>query len=454
MGNFNARLQLIVVALFLAVIPSLADNVAQGVCGTGVNWSLDDQGVLTIGGEGEMNNFTNPTNTNATLPSWNPWKSKIKRVVIEGGVAFVGNYAFYEYDNLEDVAFGEGVKRLGNRVFFGCTGLKKLELPESMEQIGDAWTNYSDYGATFCGCSGITELTVPTNMKFLAANSFTNTKIEKINWNAIDCDADVVSYSNYEVFGNCPIREVYFGDKVNSVPAYIFAGRGSLATVKTSGTIEYVGANAFRGTSWLGAQELDKMIYLDHAAYQYRQDTQTAEPISFEFPEGTKSITPSAFQNNKLLVKVTIPHSMDRIGENVFDGCSSLGEVVWNADSVNNDRCRFSKSLYKISIGDKVRVIPNYFLYQCTGLAEIKLPESVESIGESAFGECDGIKQFVIPNSVKTIGRIAISYCDNLEKVVVGEGLQSMNFDYLFTGCSKLKTLEWNAINHKEVKDS
>ncbi len=35
MGNFNARLQLIVVALFLAVIPSLADNVAQGVCGTG-----------------------------------------------------------------------------------------------------------------------------------------------------------------------------------------------------------------------------------------------------------------------------------------------------------------------------------------------------------------------------------------------------------------------------------
>lgn len=125
------------------------------------------------------------------------------------------------------------------------------------------------------------------------------------------------------------------------------------------------------------------------------------------------------FSNNKLLVKVTIPHSMDRIGENVFDGCSSLGEVVWNADSVNNDRCRFSKSLYKISIGDKVRVIPNYFLYQCTGLAEIKLPESVESIGESAFGECDGIKQFVIPNSVKTIGRIAISYCDNLERLLL-----------------------------------
>mgnify|MGYP002674483828 FL=1 len=315
MGNFYARLRLTVVALFLAVIPSLADNVAQGVCGTGVNWSLDNQGVLTISGEGEMNNFTNPTQTDATLPSWNPWKNKIKKVVIEGGVAFVGNYAFYEYDNLEDVVFGEGVKRLGNRVFFGCTGLKKLELPESMEQIGDAWTNYSDYGATFCGCSGITELTIPTNMKFLAANSFTETKIEKINWNAIDCDADVVSYSNYEVFGYCPIREVYFGDKVKSVPAYIFAGRGSLATVKTSGTIEYVGENAFRGTSWLGAQELDKMIYVDHAAYQYRQDTQAADPISFEFPEGTKSITAAAFQNNKLLVKVTIPHSMDRISE-------------------------------------------------------------------------------------------------------------------------------------------
>lgn len=42
------------------------------------------------------------------------------------------------------------------------------------------------------------------------------------------------------------------------------------------------------GNLLVRAQELDKMIYLDHAAYQYRQDTQTAEPISFEFPEGTK----------------------------------------------------------------------------------------------------------------------------------------------------------------------
>lgn len=99
-----------------------------------------------------------------------------------------------------------------------------------------------------------------------------------------------------------------------------------------------------------------------------------------------------------------------------------------------------------------MRVIPNYFLYQCTGLAEIRLPESVESIGESAFGGCDGIKQFVIPNSVKSIGPRAISYCDNLEKVVIGEGLQSMDFYYLFVRCSKLKTLEWNAIKHREVK--
>ncbi len=74
-----------------------------------MNWSLDDQGVLTIGGEGEMNNLPIQPIANATLPSWNPWKSKIKRVVIEGGVAFVGNSAFTNM-TIWRMLFGEGLK--------------------------------------------------------------------------------------------------------------------------------------------------------------------------------------------------------------------------------------------------------------------------------------------------------------------------------------------------------
>ncbi len=95
-------------------------------------------------------------------------------------------------------------------------------------------------------------------------------------------------------------------------------------------------------------------------------------PIKLDLPEGTKSLSSRALMGNKKLVKVTIPKTLDRIGEMAFDGCSSLGEVVWNADSASivEDHYYgfkvqlFSPSLSKITFGEGVRVLPPSFALQ------------------------------------------------------------------------------------------
>ncbi len=72
----------------------------SGSSGTGVSWALAD-GTLTISGEGNMTDFTDPRYGSSNLPSWDIYKDNIVKVVIEGGVKHVGSYAFYDYSNLQ-----------------------------------------------------------------------------------------------------------------------------------------------------------------------------------------------------------------------------------------------------------------------------------------------------------------------------------------------------------------
>lgn len=142
----------------------------------------------------------------------------------------------------------------------------------------------------------------------------TNALASKALWNARDCEVDIAGYSSYDVFENCPIKEVDFGSEVNSVPERAFYTNGGLEIVKTHGTINYVGTEAFKGTTWLGNQERG-MVYLDHAAYIYKDAAESDDPIKLDLPEGTRSLSSRALMGNKKLVKVTIPKTLDRIGE-------------------------------------------------------------------------------------------------------------------------------------------
>ena len=54
-------------------------------------------------------------------------------------------------------------------------------------------------------------------------------------------------------------------------------------------------------------------------------------------------------------------------------------------------------------------------------LESITIPNSVTSIGESAFYGCSSLKSIVIPDSVTSIGKFAFSDCGNLNPQIKAE---------------------------------
>lgn len=424
--------------LFLAslCVFSLDALAQQGTCGTGVNWVLEDS-TLTISGEGTMNNFT----TDA-MPSWNLYKSKIRDVIVQGAVSNIGDNAFYQYEKLKVVKLGEGVSKIGAYSFSHCPLLRELHLPETIEAINDYAFEY---------CTNLKELTLPQNITLLHYVPFQNSGIEKVYWNAVDCKNEYFSSDYRSPFGGTPISEVHFGANVKTIPAYLFENRGSLSNITTQGTIEYVGVNALKNTAWLNAQSMEEMVYVDHAAYIYKPDNTLTEPITLNLKEGTTSITAYAMSGNERLVKVIFPTTLKLIGVCSFEGCTSLGEIEYNAIDADSERTFgevLPNSLYSVTFGDEVKTLPTSMFYGCVGLTELNLPKSLEIIRENTFCRCNGLTDLIIPDNVKTLAHNAISEMDNLEHLTIGEGLKDfLSFGYY---CKKLKHLTWNAIELDE----
>ena len=84
-------LLLVVFCLYLLPLEAQAVEAANGTCGDNITWSLDENGLLTISGNGAMSDYS-------TYPNGAPWylhREAITAVIIEEGVTRIGKGAFY-----------------------------------------------------------------------------------------------------------------------------------------------------------------------------------------------------------------------------------------------------------------------------------------------------------------------------------------------------------------------
>ena len=100
-------------AMFLTLGVLAADIVDSGTCGAegdNLTWTLDNDGVLTISGTGEMDNWgwTEDGETYNAAP-WDTNSENIITVIINGGITVIGNSAFSNSTNLTSVVIPDSV---------------------------------------------------------------------------------------------------------------------------------------------------------------------------------------------------------------------------------------------------------------------------------------------------------------------------------------------------------
>lgn len=238
-----------VTAVSLALSFGLCDKaeaayiINSGSCGTGVTYTLDIEGVLTISGNGAMKNYYYTSSLNAP---WHSYGSQIKTVVISNGVTSIGEYAFY-LCSLTSISIPESVTSIGNYAFHR-SGLASISIPDGVEKVGSSafqgCFNLSNVsigrGVTeiesslFSGCSSLTSVTIPDGVTSIGWYAFYDCS----SLTSVTIPDNVTSIGRYAFSGCSGLTSAMIPDSLTSIGDYAFSGCDSLSLIVYGGSEE------------------------------------------------------------------------------------------------------------------------------------------------------------------------------------------------------------------------
>ena len=99
-----------------------------------------------------------------------------------------------------------------------------------------------------------------------------------------------------------------------------------------------------------------------------------------------------------------------------------------------------NKTITSVIIPDSVTSVGNSAFYNCSSLTSLVIGDSVTDIGEEAFYCCYSLNSVIIPDSVINIGKEAFQGCSSLNSVIIGNGVTSIG-DRAFRSCTKLNSV-------------
>ncbi len=148
-----------------------------------LSYNLDDNGVLTIKGTGEM-----PVYYDYPHQPWSYFESDIKEIRIESGVTSVSLLAFADCSNLTKVTLPNTLTSIAPDAFAECVKLSEITLPDSITSIGEE---------AFCGCDGLTKVTLPSSLQSISYRTFiscSNLKEVTVGANVTTIEEDAFSW--------------------------------------------------------------------------------------------------------------------------------------------------------------------------------------------------------------------------------------------------------------------
>ncbi len=388
--------------LSLGAYSATAEEIASGICGIDVTWSLDSDGTLTVSGNGDML-------CNKDLPASDE---------SEGFAIWVDeiNYSYDEYiDSIKAVIVEEGVTAISPEAFSSADSLALVHLPATLTQIHDS---------AFSGCENIISVYHP-DLTLWCSIIFGNR------------DSNPLFYGADLYINNIIITHLSIPETITTITAYSFCGCSSIQSVSIPKGITTIDDGAFNSCSALESITIpETMEYISIFAFSktdkvlkvYVDDLDAWCNIDFAVYSNPLCCNGELYVNGKLATEITLPDTITSVRPYAFQGYELLTSVV---------------------IPEGVTEICNGAFYECTNLTTVTLPDSITSIEGNAFNECSSLSEVVIPEGVTGIEFRTFFNCINLKTVILPDSITSIG-DSAFYNCSSLTSINLDNITSIE----
>ena len=277
----------------------------------------------------------------------------LKEIVFNDNLETIGDYAFWGLGKLENLTLGKNVTSIGKWAFENCTALKSVYIPAKVEKLDSVFTgcnaleaiNVSPDNASYSSVDGVllnkngskivqypiakqdTEYTVPSTVTDIATDAFEGTKIEKFKV------AD----------GNTAFKAIdgVLFTKDNYLQTYPVANKAKSYTVPV-GTVKILNS-AFKNSNLENITFNEGLKNIEPNAFFNCNKVQ-----EYNLPSTVETIGYYAFAYNSSLTTITIPASVNDIGNNVFNRCYNIDYITFlgiSEPDIGSDLATDSRSL-------------------------------------------------------------------------------------------------------------
>ena len=416
--------------------------------------------------------------------------SGITSIALPNTLKTIDAYVFHKCTGLIDIEIPEGVTKIGNNSFENCTKLANVSLPASLEII-------EPY--LFHNCISLAHIDLKEGLSTIKTHAFdmcesledmtipgTTTLIEDFNFEGCKSLKDLVfKESNNQItlqttrslFRDCPLESIYVGRNIDysyETPSNVpFYQKGLLKDVTFS---ENDNLTTILPYFIYGANALPSLIIPDNIISAGRYAFANCSSMESIFLSNSlPSIEEGLLQNCSSLKSLVIPSSVMVVNNYALGGCSTLSDLrisdsqetmTANISATSKGMCRETaletlyvgrnidyqatstdgySPFYDIStlknvtfnMSGNISNLGDYYLYKCSAVESLDLPESLITIGTYALADMTSLEHCRMRNNVTNVGSYGFAYDSSLTDLIFSNKVSTLN-NNLFYSCSSL----------------
>lgn len=336
-------------------------------------------------------------------------KNKVGTFTVPDHCIEISPYAFEHAENIDYLVVPDNVKTLGEGSFWGCKFSKCT--------IGN----------------GVTSI---PKMCFFAAGKI----------NSVILLGNNVEYIGVSAFDICDAKTISIHSNVKCIDFMAFYDTKSLEEIQLPLSLDSIGNSAFRGSA-ISEVTINPNVRLGVGVFSGNENLQ-----KITIADGVKKLPLATFAGCLGIRQISIPASVEYIGQQVLNNCQSLETISVDSNNpyfLSRDNVLYSKDMTRLiayapanerssyEIPSGVKEIGDGAFTSSINLKEVKLPSTIEKVGLQSFWQCISLESITIPDKVKALGQMSFCECVSLTEANLPKGLETIG-SQAFQGCEIL----------------